>query len=155
MSGGYQVKQIKLSDIDISGQLRPVTIEAMTAMAADIEARGQRYKYTPSPPRWGGEGWGEVGSYTKADQKIDQAVLVFSNLYRPGLVIVVRIMPMISMTWTFSPWQRTLLLSGIICAALGGVSPARAVEPEIVQFKSLDTDHTPIRGLLFRRLGIS
>ncbi len=57
---------------------------------------------------------------------------------------------MISMIWMSPRRQRTLLISGIICTALAAFTPARAVEPDIVQFKSLNTDHTSIRGLLFR-----
>ena len=54
------------------------------------------------------------------------------------------------MTWKSPSWQRLLVLAGIIYVGLAGVTPASAAGPETVQFSSLDTDRTPIRGLLFR-----
>ena len=57
---------------------------------------------------------------------------------------------MTSMTSRVPPRQRTLWVALIVLAALAGVTPAHAVEPEIVHFNSLNDEHTPIRGLLFR-----
>lgn len=55
-----------------------------------------------------------------------------------------------SISWMSPPRQITLLVAGIVCAALAGITPARAVDSEMVHFKSNDADKTPIRGLLFR-----
>ena len=54
------------------------------------------------------------------------------------------------MTWTISPQLRALWCTGAIFAALAGATSACAAAPEIVHFKSLNDEHTQIRGLLFR-----